>query len=381
MTYAATLALPDAAAILRDAASVTLLTHAKPDGDAFGSVVALAAALNHLGTTTHAAFAPPVPDTFADMPGHDLAITTHDPADLPDTDLLVVVDTGASAQLGPLAPAFDRHHAAGRPSLIVDHHLHGDLPATHQLIDATRAANCELIAELIQHLAPTLLTPTPTPQAAAKQSAAAGIVAGTPANPTSTNPIPHSLYLGIASDTGWFRFPNTSPATHRLAATLIELGVDHANLYTRSENHTRPQKLALVTAALNSLEYLHGGRVALMTLTADDFARTGALYEETERIVDYPKIVGSTHAVALITEVVTSTGQALTRVSLRSKPAAPQGPPAIDVAAIAATLGGGGHFHAAGIKLPGPITEHVTDIRNAISAGLADSSTPQDIAG
>ncbi|MEO0588808.1 MAG: hypothetical protein AAF078_14365, partial [Planctomycetota bacterium] len=321
-----------------------------------------------LGKTTHAAFAPPVPEAFADMPGHDLAATTHDPADLPDTDLLVVVDTGASAQLGPLAPAFDRHHAAGRPSLIVDHHLHGDLPATHKLIDATRAANCELIAELIQHLAPELLDPNHPPQAAAEQSAAAGTAQP---SSTNTNPIPHALYLGIASDTGWFRFPNTTPATHRLAATLIELGVDHANLYTRSENHTRPEKLALVTAALNSLEYLHDGRVALMTLTADDFARTGALYEETERIVDYPKIVGSTHAVVLITEVVTSTGQPLTRVSLRSKPAAPSGPPAIDVASIAATLGGGGHFHAAGIKLPGPLADHLPALRAALADGLA----------
>ncbi|MEM1209778.1 MAG: DHH family phosphoesterase [Planctomycetota bacterium] len=351
--YAATLDAPAAADLLRDADTVALLTHAKPDGDAFASVVALVAALQHLGKTTHAAFAPPVPAAFEHLPGADLAITTRDPADLPGAvDLLVVLDTGARSQLGPLPEVVDRQVAAGRPVLIVDHHLSGDLPAEHRLIDATRAANAELVADLIEHLAPDLLTPD------------------------HPSPISAALYLGIATDTGWFRFPNTTPATLRLAARLIELGVDHANLYNAVENDNRPEKLALVTAALDSLTYLHAGRVALMTLTPDDFARTGARYEETERLVDFPQMVGRVHAVALVAEVHAPDGRHLTRISLRSKPATPQGPPAIDVAAIANALGGGGHFHAAGAKLPGPLADHLPALRAAIDAALLPDPTP-----
>ncbi|MEM0915369.1 MAG: DHH family phosphoesterase [Planctomycetota bacterium] len=349
--YAATLDAPAAADLLRAADTVTLLTHAKPDGDAFASVIALTAALQHLGKTTHAAFAPPVPAAFAHLPGADLAITTRDAADLPtEVDLLVVLDTGARSQLGPLAEVVERHHAAGKPTLIVDHHLTGDLPAEHRLIDATRAANAELVADLITHLAPDLLTPD------------------------VASPVPAVLYLGIATDTGWFRFPNTTPATLRLAARLIELGVDHANLYNAVENDNRPEKLALITAALDSLEYLHAGRVALMTLTPDDFARSGALYEETERLVDLPQTVGSVHAVVLVAEVHAPDGRHLTRISLRSKPAAPAGPPAIDVARIANALGGGGHFHAAGVKRPGPLTDHLPALRRALADALEPAS-------
>jgi len=360
MNYAATLSLDQAADHLRQANTLTLLTHAKPDGDAFGSVVALAAALTHLGKTVHAAFAPPLPRAFASLPGHDLTTTTRDPADLPDTaDLLVVLDTGAASQLGPLPNVFHRQHAAGKPTLIVDHHLHGDLTTELKLIDPARAANCEIVADLIDRLVPDLLDPAATASLA-----------------TGHWPLlPTALYLGIATDTGWFRFPNTTPATHRLAARLIELGVDHANLFNATENDNRPEKLALVTAALNSLEYLHDGRVALMQLTPDDFARTGAAYEETERLVDYPQIVGSTHAVALVAEVHAPDGRHLTRISLRSKPEPADAPSAagpIDVAAIAASLGGGGHFHAAGVKLPGPLADHLPALKQAIAQSLSD---------
>jgi phosphoesterase RecJ-like protein len=359
--YAANLDVPAAADLLRRADTLTLLTHAKPDGDAYGSVVALAATLRHLGKTVHAAFAPPLPRSFEQMPGHELAITTRSPDELPaSADLLVVVDTGARSQLGPLPGVFDAQQRAGRPTLIVDHHLHGDLPAEHRLIDADRAANCELVAELIDALAGDLLAPGP---------------GGVSVDGPTGRAIATALYLGIATDTGWFRFPNTTPATHRLAARLIEHGVDHANLFNASENDNRPEKLALVTAALNALEYLHGGRVALMTVGPADFERTGAAYEETERLVDYPQIVGSTRAVALVAEVFSPDGRHLTRVSLRSKPALAGGEPAINVAAIAATLGGGGHFHAAGVKLPGPMREHLAALKAAIAEAMEGAST------
>ena len=146
--------------------------------------------------------------------------------------------------------------------------------------------------------------------------------------------IAEALFVGIGSDTGWFRFSNTRPQTHRLAARLLELGVDHADLYARLHQTERQEKLALLTRALGSLTLLADGRAAVMHLTQKDFEETGALPEETERLIDVPQQVTKIQVVALVTEssVDTPDGPApLARISFRSKP----GPNAVNVADLA----------------------------------------------
>ena len=304
---------------------ITVLTHAKPDGDAAGTLVALVTALNAIGEQARGILCPPIAGSLNFLATSYGIGVADNASSLPaDTAQLVIVDTGAYSQLGPMAdavrPLLDR-------TLILDHHLSGDVQAKHKYIDATAAAAAEIIAALVDKLINQATI-------------------GSQAQQT----INEALFTGIASDTGWFRFSNVTPQTHRLAADLIEAGVDHAGLYARLEQAERPEKLQLLIRAVDSLELLADGRAAVMTLRASDFAQTGARMEETERLIDLPQQVGSVQVIALISEAQTEQGPQ-TRVSFRSKPLAD----AVNVAELAATFGGGGHARAAGAKIDEPI--------------------------
>ncbi|MEM8738778.1 MAG: bifunctional oligoribonuclease/PAP phosphatase NrnA [Planctomycetota bacterium] len=330
---------------------VLVLTHAKPDGDAFGSLVALVAALRALGQTARGVFAPPVPAALARLPGANLADVWTPEYALPfDPALCVVVDTGAWSQVGPLRPVLEPR--LGR-TLILDHHLSGDLPAADRYVDPDAAAACEVIAELIEILHPAgERDPLPPGR---RETDTAGYAPLAPV-------IRDALFVGIASDTGWFRFSNVRPQTHELAAKLIRQGTDHASLYQKLEQAERPEKLALLTRALQNLSLHARGTAALITLRQEDFRDTGARPEETERLIDTPQMVGGLEVFVVATEAEDGT----TRLSFRSKPASDDS--AIDVSALASRFGGGGHARAAGAKVDRPLDEVLPGITAALDA-------------
>lgn len=350
--YASTLELSDAAQMLRDVAGpIVVLTHAKPDGDAFGSVIALAATLRKLGKTVHACFVPPVPATLLDLRGSELASVYKQGDPLPEGELYVVLDTGAWSQLGPMRavvePNLDR-------TLILDHHLSGDVPAKHRYIDGQAAACCEVIAELVECLLDTSSCGTQ------EQSEAFRVIC-------------EALFVGIAADTGWFRFSNTRPQTHELAAKLLRYGVDQAALYQQLEQTERPEKLALLIRALDSLKLLADGKAAVMVLRGHDFEETGAFEEETERLIDIPQQVGTIQVIVLASEklvdVPDGPPQRITRISFRSKP----GKDAVNVAELASQFGGGGHARAAGARVEQPIDQVLPGLEKAVSQAVGVS--------
>jgi phosphoesterase RecJ-like protein len=258
-----------------------------------------------------------------------------DPGPTEEPDLVVVVDTGAWSQLEPMRPYLQARHDK---TIVIDHHLRGDEVGRWQWIDTTAAAACEIIADLVELL---------------------------PVEPDAL--IHDALFVGIASDTGWFRFSNTSPRTHELAARLQRAGVDHAMLYQQVEQGERPEKLALLIRALDSLKLLNGGTAAVMCLRISDFDETGARPEETERFVDIPQIVRDVDVVALITEQQ----EGPVRVSFRSKP----GDDAIDVSALAGQFGGGGHARASGAKIDGSLETVQRQVIQAIEQHLAQAGS------
>ncbi|MEM1108442.1 MAG: DHH family phosphoesterase [Planctomycetota bacterium] len=346
-----TLDLPAVADLLRQAdGPILVLTHVKPDGDAFGSVVSLVATLQLVGKTARGVFVPPLPAALGNLNGADLADLWDENYALPfDPALFVVVDTGAWSQVGPLRPLVEPHLDK---TLIVDHHLSGDIHAQHRHVVGEAAAACEVLAELIELLVPSCIPP------GRRDGDASGY---TPLPPT----IREALFVGIASDTGWFRFSNVRPQTHELAAKLIRQGVDHADLYQRLEQGERPEKLALLTRALQSLTLHADGRAAVMTLREKDFAETGALPEETERLIDTPQMVGGLEVFVIVTESITPDGQSLARMSFRSKHAADDS--AINVADLAGRFGGGGHARAAGAKVDRPVDEVLAELEGVLA--------------
>lgn len=328
---------------------VLVLTHAKPDGDAFGSVLAMVATLRDLGKDAHGVLVPPVPQNLRLQEGFDL-LQVYDESYQPPANvgLIVIVDTGAWSQIGPMRPFVEPHLDR---TLIIDHHLSGDIPAADRLVNGKAAAACSIVAELVE-----LMFPSQAPAGRRE-----GDVAGyRPLPPV----IRDALFIGIASDTGWFRFSNVRPETHELAAKLIRQGVDHAELYQQLEQNERPEKLALLTRALQNLTLHANGRIAVMPLRLKDFQETGALPEETERLIDTPQMVGGIEVFVVLTEAVGDDGQPQTRMSFRSKHAADNS--AVNVAELAARFGGGGHARAAGAKVDQPIDEVLAEVKQQV---------------
>lgn len=359
--YRSNVDLPRVASMLRAPPHVLVTTHAKPDGDAFGSVIALTAGLRGLGVKADALLMPPVPAQFKTLRGHEIPHRHTSDFRVPDGALVVILDTGAWSQISPLREALTPHLDR---TLIIDHHLAGDVPAATKYIDQTAAATCEIVAQLLDELHSAATSEQPKGDA---RSAAQGEALR---HPFENRTVADAVFAGVASDTGWFRFSNTRPFTHELAARLLRAGVDHAGLYQLLEQADRPEKLALLGRALASLRFLADGAAVVMTLRAEDFAATGATLEETERFVDIPQLVGSVRVVALLVEPPGAPGapsdRLMTRVSLRSKP----GENAVDVNALAKGFGGGGHARAAGAKVDAAIHDVAARVEEAIVAAL-----------
>ncbi|MFN9133107.1 MAG: DHH family phosphoesterase, partial [Phycisphaerales bacterium] len=167
-----------------------------------------------------------------------------------------------------------------------------------------------------------------------------------------------------------FKYSNVTPDTLALASRLLASGVNHARLYQLTEQTDDPSRPRLLGKALSSLEFHADGRIALMCLRQSDFDATGAGTEDTGGFAESVMAVAGVSVVCTLTEM-SRPGQPtqLTKGSLRSKP----GPHAIDVAAVTATLGGGGHARAAGVKLAMPIEQARAAVLQALSAACASA--------
>ncbi|MBL4809568.1 MAG: DHH family phosphoesterase [Phycisphaerales bacterium] len=313
--------------------TLVLLTHTKPDGDALGSTLALARAINLKRGTTGAVsaaecwYATPMPDW-----GKKLATPTkykliNPPQPAPavlDPDGIIITDTGSWSQLAPfkefLEPRLDR-------TTIIDHHLQGNAEiSTRRLLDTTAAAAVQPAARVCCHLL-ELDNPSQLP-----------IDIATP------------LYVGLATDTGWFKHSNVNGQVMRLAGQLLDAGVNHSNLFAMLYQNDRTPRLKLMGRALNSIEILKDKNAAIMQLTHEDFKQTKAAPGDSGGFVDIPQSVEAIRVVAILNEQHDQDGT-FTKISLRSKPDPWNDQPAVDVNQVCQTLGGGGHARAAGAKV------------------------------
>jgi phosphoesterase RecJ-like protein len=330
---------------LRGAQRIAIFTHAKPDGDAIGSSTALARALAAAGKAVVVVYAPPVPERFGPMLEGVTVLRTEegglDDDRVRQSDLRVVVDTGSRAQL---ADAAEFLAAAPDAVIAIDHHRHGDPELSRdRLIEPECPAACELVAPICTG------------------------VLGVASPRDLPGDIASALYLGIATDTGWFRHPNTRSSSHRIAADLIDAGVDHDALFQRVEQSDRPERLRLIARALGTLEFVADGAAAVLSITAADFAETGTGPEDTGGIVDVPRTVEAVRVVALLYDVTADPAEPMTKISLRSK----AGEPLMDVNALAQTMNGGGHIHAAGARLAMPVAEARREVVRALNDMIA----------
>jgi phosphoesterase RecJ-like protein len=305
--------------LIENAHHILITTHTKPDGDACGCIAVMSEALRKQGKHVQSLILSPLPGWYMflfdekvpvlrqDVPAEDLSRGAFGVF-----DLVIIVDTNSFSQL-PHIEAYLKQTEA--PILVIDHHATSDSIGKVEIVDATAAA-----AGLVLY---DFLTFTGWP---------------------ITRRMAQGLFVAIATDTGWFQFNNTDSRTYRRAADLIDLGVEPADVYDKLYQNFSCPRFRLMQTMLSRLELHLDERYAVQYILQADFAQTGALYEDTENLINECHRIGSVVVSTLLVELK----DGRVRCSLRSRGD-------VDVSEIAARFGGGGHKKAAGTFLPGPI--------------------------
>lgn len=308
-----------------------LTTHVNPDGDAIGSEVAFAAWLLGKGKSVRILNDSPTPPAFRYLTdGYPAEVYDEALCDqrFSEADALIVLDTSNKQRIGRLAKHLDQHVIA---VAIVDHH------ATHEgfgrinVIESEMAATASLVYELMRESEHKIDARTA-----------------------------EAIYVGLSTDTGNFRYSNTDAKAHLLAAELVALGVQPQVTYERVHATAPPGRLRFFGEALAGLTMLEDGRVAVLDVSPEQFARHGLIGADTEGLVDMPRVIRGVEVVALFSEV----DPGKVKVSLRST-----GRVSIDQVCV--RLGGGGHEHAAGVQLRGSREDAKTRILPEIAKLLA----------
>jgi phosphoesterase RecJ-like protein len=309
---------------------VVLTTHVNADGDGSGSEAALAAWLEARGIGAAIVNPTPFPDTYRFLLHRDgLAAEAGTPeaeAALAGADLFVVLDTAEPQRVGVLAPRLPR----GR-TLVIDHHPPGrEVVGEMAVQDATASATGEMIYDLMA------LAGDAIPFASAL-----------------------AAYVAIVSDTGSFRFGNTTPRTHVVAAELLGRGIDPEDVFRRLFATAPRRRLELLREALATLRVDEEAHLAWMVVDDATARRLGAEPEDFDGLIEHARTIEGTEVALLFRE----TGGGEVKVSLRSNAAA-------DVNAIARQFGGGGHVMAAGALVRGTGDEVARRVVSAVRAAL-----------
>ena len=310
---------------------VAVVGHARPDGDCIGSQVAVARMLRQKGADVICVNADTVPRRLQFLVS-DLRFFK--PDDIPPGDWQAIyVDCADHARAGEKARV--RFPA---PLVNVDHHLSNNGYAEHNFIDVAAAATCEILAGMFFN-------------------------AGLPVDPVTAQ----GLFSGIMTDTGQFRFNSTTRRTFMMAAELVSLGANPADVGGEIYERESAGKLQLLQRFLASLKLECGGRVCVGTLPLGVFEETGSDVEDTEGLVDYARAIDGVDIGVLI-----EARAGAIKASLRSKE------PRFRVDQIAALFGGGGHACAAGLNLKNADFETFRrKLLDAIEARIAAVGSPE----
>jgi phosphoesterase RecJ-like protein len=299
-----------------------LTTHEGPDGDALGSLLALHSILGQLGKDSVMFLGAkefPLPVEYRFLPMEE--VFHEPPADIVDR-VIVFLDCGNIDRM-----PVDFLQRVGARVINIDHHHDNTRFGAVNLVDTDASCTAEIVFELSKQLG-TNMTPE----------------------------IASALYVGLVTDTGRFSYQSTRPAAHRMAAELIEAGVDVDDTNRRLYERVPIEKLKLVARALDKVQRFDGGRLALTYISLDDYSETSGSEVLTEGIIDFVRALEGTKIAAVIRDK-TDGGLSARKVSLRSSDGE------VDVSAIARKHGGGGHRRAAGFGTDLPYEELVEFLR------------------
>ena len=309
---------------IQDASYIVVTTHRKPDGDALGSVIGLCRGLRSIGKKVDNIFIGPIEHGLLLATGDtDFLLFEEDGLPSEEPDLIIVADTGAWSQLEALEPWLRER----RDRIIgLDHHANGDDLAPDRVVDISAAACAQVVMVLFDEM---------------------NIDLG-----RGCNSVAEALFIGIGTDTGWFRFSNADARCFADVSRLLEHDIDRYQLYRMLEETARPARMELLQRMLASIEYVES--VAIMTLRSTDFQETNGSSTDIVGLVNTPLVLENIQASVLMTD----SDPSVTKISFRSKPSLPENPTSlIDVNSLASHFKGGGHVHAAGARVFSPLEE------------------------
>lgn len=282
---------------LKSAEKILLTAHVNPDGDAIGSTLAMLQILRAMNKKVFAYIDDKLPKNFVTLPFAE-EIQCPKENEKISADLLVVLDT-STERIGKV------HDMTDAQILNIDHHVTNKGEDGNLYVEPEAAATCEIIFKLCKELEVEI-----------------------------TKEIAICLYAGIATDTGFFNYSNTKPATFRAAAELVEHGVK-PNLISEQVEKRTFREVKVMSEALQTTKLFYGGKVAGMFVDEELFKKT----DTTEGLIDLIRVIDSVDVAFLLT----CREKNICRVSMRSK--------TVNVSEIAKKIGGGGHVRAAGCTI------------------------------
>ncbi|GAC1693560.1 MAG: bifunctional oligoribonuclease/PAP phosphatase NrnA [Gemmatimonadaceae bacterium] len=309
------------AAALRPGTTVALSTHISADGDGCGSEVAMARLLVQLGIVPRIVNPTPWPNTYDFLLGGEVRDSSPlGAAALADADALIVLDISDVRRLGGLAETVRGMRV---PKIVIDHHIPSEEPPGDVVLaDTTACATGELVYEFAR-------------------------VTGLEITP----PVAEALYTAILTDTGGFRFSNTSPRCHRMAAALLAVGVDPERMYQRIYASSPIGRAKLLGEALLTLESDPEHGITWVSVPAGALERHAVRSEDLDGVVEHARAVAGTRMAIFFRDL----GHGKVKASFRSIGS-------VDVHLFARQFGGGGHARAAGALIAGTLT----DVRESV---------------
>jgi len=302
------------AAVLSPGRRVALTTHVNADGDGVGSEVALWHLLTARGLQTAIANPTPIPERFHFLVPRGADHSERAEREIESADVVIVLDISDTSRLGDLARSIRHSHTVA----CIDHHVSGgSLPGGPRLVAPEAAATAELVFDFASALEWPL-----SPEAA------------------------RALYVGILTDTGAFRFANTTPRVLHVASALLERGVEPESIYESVYASAPEGRVRLMTEVLQTLVVEGERGLAWVTVPPDALHRHGTTADDLDGIVEYPRSIAGVRLALLFRQLANGR----VKVSFRSLGD-------VDVAELAHRFGGGGHRKAAGASLDGTLAE------------------------
>ncbi len=312
-------------AALQHCSTILISVHKNPDGDALGSQIALMLALEKMGKSVTAQNLDPVPEIYRFLPHSDRIKTGRPVSGTYDACIVLDADPSRTGLFDEAAPA--------DVLINIDHHITNSSTWAETWLDPSAAATGEMIYRLIREF-------------------------GTPLD----RDIALCLYTAIFTDTGSFRYTNTSSGSMKIAALLLEAGADPWLVTENVYESFAFRRLKLLGNILSAMERSEDGRVAWVVVTEELYRKTGTSAEDTDNFINFVRSVKGVEVAVLFRQ----TADKEYKISLRSKGR-------IDLSGLAQSLGGGGHRNAAGSTLQGTLEE----IRDRVLGKVTDTIEAQ----